>query len=850
YKYKLVGVTVHTGSAEAGHYYSYIKDRKTGDWNEFNDSWIKPFDPKDMDKECFGGKKPGNSSNSWSSDWGDNQERIKNGYILVYERPAFLKPEHNVVPTTTTTTATATTTTRTEEKKQEPTQKKQDEGDNKDASLEEAKMQDKGKTKSGNNLGVRVDPGLSVDESSLNFINREKKKEEKKEEEEKKEALVNVLDFTDIDPVKIMAQEIKTDIVNNNIEFMRDRQVFNPAYFKFVFDVVRVAPVPPFKEYDDTGKENIGLSVIQLATKVCFQYIARTADKQVIFNKFVAYLKWLFENNVPACKWLLYSLSEKRKLVSDYMLKTREVPVMRGFGELLVHAFKTLKPFEEQSLDKVETITRTVKTKKGEDKKVEEEVGVTATTRMVETLIALIELAPKYWFRFSYFFNVFRDFAILGPLQRTLLVRRHLIEKLGDLYLGNRSPYAKDTPNKQYQQMGSRMYPPKFDSLVQTLSLLICSCHTPSTRTRLTAIRQQKELTDNERKELIKFPQTSILYKNANNEDDLLEMSSKDEKLPHAKEFYLEMISQAHRSKDILHALSDIMCHWSFEDAKYSDDVVRIIIDGIDSSGPEFVITYLHIMEHFIGINDSYQNHRLEQLHGKDVGVLSAITTYRLHHQPFSFTCMRHVIEIMLKNETYRNFMLQKRNEWKWWDSWLDSYINRRYGSTSDVSPDKKKLFDAYLQLLTSNNIEPIRNVQREEPKHLGGEGGYSMYDTRVPSSFPEDHEPGQTDDIYESDEEAPTRLNAGQQGVTGPQGHGTRHQGDALEAVQSSEHPLAREEVPEHGPAGNGKNKDCKKMFKFLRNIVSHTLSMYVHIRYAHTNNLDGETDANLDDV
>jgi len=94
YKYRLVGVTVHTGSAEAGHYYSYIRDRKTGEWNEFNDTLIKPFDLKDLDKECFGGKKPVDGNNSWSSEW-DNQERIKNGYILVYERERFLHPEHN-----------------------------------------------------------------------------------------------------------------------------------------------------------------------------------------------------------------------------------------------------------------------------------------------------------------------------------------------------------------------------------------------------------------------------------------------------------------------------------------------------------------------------------------------------------------------------------------------------------------------------------------------------------------------------------------------------------------------------------------------------------------------------------
>jgi ubiquitin C-terminal hydrolase len=36
YDYKLRGIVVHYGSAEAGHYYSYIKDEKK-QWHEFND---------------------------------------------------------------------------------------------------------------------------------------------------------------------------------------------------------------------------------------------------------------------------------------------------------------------------------------------------------------------------------------------------------------------------------------------------------------------------------------------------------------------------------------------------------------------------------------------------------------------------------------------------------------------------------------------------------------------------------------------------------------------------------------------------------------------------------------------
>ena len=70
------------GTAQGGHYYSFIKDRRgaiggqdspstsskshegttassdkdSAVWYEFNDAYVKPFDVKDIPDECFGGE--------------------------------------------------------------------------------------------------------------------------------------------------------------------------------------------------------------------------------------------------------------------------------------------------------------------------------------------------------------------------------------------------------------------------------------------------------------------------------------------------------------------------------------------------------------------------------------------------------------------------------------------------------------------------------------------------------------------------------------------------------------------------------------------------------------------------
>ncbi len=66
YEYELVGAVVHTGTADSGHYYSFIKERaqtsRRSDahgpgaaWFEFNDSDVTHFEERNIPAECFGG---------------------------------------------------------------------------------------------------------------------------------------------------------------------------------------------------------------------------------------------------------------------------------------------------------------------------------------------------------------------------------------------------------------------------------------------------------------------------------------------------------------------------------------------------------------------------------------------------------------------------------------------------------------------------------------------------------------------------------------------------------------------------------------------------------------------------
>ena len=82
--FNLVGVLVHSGTAESGHYYSYIQERPSASasgktWVEFNDVDVMPFDSSQIPDQCFGGL-------AESSGYSTRYLKSWNAYMLFYER--------------------------------------------------------------------------------------------------------------------------------------------------------------------------------------------------------------------------------------------------------------------------------------------------------------------------------------------------------------------------------------------------------------------------------------------------------------------------------------------------------------------------------------------------------------------------------------------------------------------------------------------------------------------------------------------------------------------------------------------------------------------------------------------
>ena len=84
-------MVIHQGQAEAGHYFSLIKDRTNGHWFRFDDTMISRFNLADLAEEAFGGdslfgdQSYHHQSQVYHPAW-EAAERCANAYYLLYER--------------------------------------------------------------------------------------------------------------------------------------------------------------------------------------------------------------------------------------------------------------------------------------------------------------------------------------------------------------------------------------------------------------------------------------------------------------------------------------------------------------------------------------------------------------------------------------------------------------------------------------------------------------------------------------------------------------------------------------------------------------------------------------------
>lgn len=383
YVYDLVGVLVHSGYVDAGHFYSIIKNKENDTWLKFDDKYIDVFDISNLREECFGGE----NSQHWSSDV-INFTKTRNAYVLVYERSIPLeKKDSNEVLNT-----------------------------------------------------ISVDTSNSI-RSKIKKDNLEFLRDKLLFDSIYSEFLLNLIDLYDTPQFNDIPTEFS--LTTHICECLGLAGLFssNTSYEKCTStELYSISEVMDLHVNVMKTRESIektiedGLMVVQVGTLFALEMLIR-GKKTDVFLKWVNKLKDIYKIFAPGCIWLLQYLTQNHRILSEIIIDCRDGEIRHDFKNLLCEVLNISSTFEKDYLlSKIEIINlKSLPYLKEEDNQYSlyKQKYFSSTSRFLKMYLStLLRRALNNHKSFNEYFWVIKYFSNLGISELKLLLELRIVSKL------------------------------------------------------------------------------------------------------------------------------------------------------------------------------------------------------------------------------------------------------------------------------------------------------------------------------------------------------------------------------------------------------------------------------------
>ncbi len=490
YKYRLQGIVIHMGGAQGGHYWSYIRDRATGQWNEFNDSRTSKFDPSEIENKAYGGPQSGGGGNAYSS-----YDNSANAYMLVYEK---VIPSQGISDAVALAAATAGTQYTANETIADPpgysplggelaTQPISEE----ELSLlqgdmpEDEEGQAKFKEAMKHGQARTAYTGAKEFDERLRTLAAAVRGEVEGDEHVSRQTVVE----------KLLPKDILADVFSDNVRFLRDQDVYSDEFFSFMKDLLARAGATVVNE----GDHKAACDLVRIGMDYALNILSK-ADNNKTFAELGTVMKDVVSHSAPASAMLLDNYLSKPKdflqgllscptddvrgslagIINCALSKQYEVEMAGKDGH--AHLFEDMD-MENSCLSDAEL--ERIAGPNGEA--VDDDTWTapwmplrfraSRCCRFIALLLDNLETAYGNWPRFEQLFIILAHAASLGSGMRRVLVAAGVIETLVDLLMEKESPeqlqaYVRP-PDAKRDGIGNPRASPKWGPLLECVSLLV-----------------------------------------------------------------------------------------------------------------------------------------------------------------------------------------------------------------------------------------------------------------------------------------------------------------------------------------------------------------------------------------
>ncbi|KAL4488468.1 hypothetical protein ABPG72_013036 [Tetrahymena utriculariae] len=436
YDYTLKGIVVHYGTANYGHYFSYIKiaDNK---WLEFNDSTISEYNPKDIANDCFGvdpqelkTPKP-------------YYESQKSAYLLFYEKVKKNSLEFRI-----------------------KNQKEEEEIISK--------------------LGIKN----PITFSKWTYKSKQEDIESQSSQYPKeKEPYTLRADYYDIN--SYISENYKNQVALDNYQFICQKLMLHNQFLSFVLDITQQVPVPyfykqllsakPLKPYIPIDSQKLTeenliemnsfnekynySKILKLVAYIYFNFILQMQENQAADNWFELFYR--FSSLCPQTSFEIFNeyIVDKMDLFWQDILNNTNAKQRQNHKQIVLLLINVIIKYYNINLLQESQIDQTnVKNPKN--------IILEFLTNLFQGLHTQV---VNNFYKCEQYFELFRDFADSDNIQAAYLIKCEIIEKLLDFYMYEESPVINKYFNlKKSNQISGNQAQQQFNPLLSTVYNLLC----------------------------------------------------------------------------------------------------------------------------------------------------------------------------------------------------------------------------------------------------------------------------------------------------------------------------------------------------------------------------------------
>ncbi|EAR85485.2 ubiquitin carboxy-terminal hydrolase (macronuclear) [Tetrahymena thermophila SB210] len=436
YDYTLKGIVVHDGTANYGHYFSYIKIAENK-WLEFNDSAISNYNPKDIANDCFG---VDSQELKIPKPYYESQ---KSAYLLFYEKVKKNSIEFKI-------------------KSQQ----------------EEEEIVSK--------LGIRN----PITFSKWTCKQKQEDAENQSTQNSKdKDSYILRADYYDVN--SYISETYKNQVAFDNYQFLCSRLMLNNQFLSFALDIIQQVPVPHF--YQQL------LSVKPLKPYIPIDSQKLSQDNLIEMNSFnekynyskilqqIAFIYFNFILQMQECQaadnWfdLFYKFSILCPQTSFEIFKEYIVDKMDLFWQDILYnsSAKQRSNHKQIVLLLINVIIKYYNINLLQQSQLEQSNVQNPQSVIFQFLTNLFQglhtQVINNFYRCEQYFDLLRDFADSDNIQAAYLIKCEMIEKLLDFYLYEESPIVnKYFKIKKSNQISGNQVQQQFNPLLATVYNLLC----------------------------------------------------------------------------------------------------------------------------------------------------------------------------------------------------------------------------------------------------------------------------------------------------------------------------------------------------------------------------------------